>query len=237
MISIDRADLNASIEEYLQRRYDKLLNARFFRGVISSTTPGTPRTGKIILPNESASNGVDYACVTPWYIPFAGDEVECVWRDLKTAYILWPLDARLLAMNRIRAEATWPSGAQVDTAANWTKVPLSSAVTNPSSIFRSATSDFLIAIAGTYRFEGRASDNGVAAGVITALWKNGAEFKRGIDLQRNASGDTGGPVAYTGDFAVNDVLDLRIYNRDASNHNIVPSPSEAYATLQWMGGT
>lgn len=72
--------------------YDRLIGNRFFQGtLVTVTAHGQGYLCQLQRVGDSGVDGNTYLCVTPGYVPFVGDVVECVWRDSNVGYVLWPV--------------------------------------------------------------------------------------------------------------------------------------------------
>lgn len=86
------ADLAKYIDSYIQGKYGRLLNSWFRATIVSVQVVDAHKTlCNIIRPQATSFQG-PYPCVTPGFTPVVGQEVECVWRDPHTAYILLPVN-------------------------------------------------------------------------------------------------------------------------------------------------
>jgi hypothetical protein len=87
-----RDPMGARIDEYM-RRHPRLWDKRFFRATITATS--TPSVGTLCTVVEFGISAViathTAMCANPGYTPAVGDDVECMWRDESTCYVLWPL--------------------------------------------------------------------------------------------------------------------------------------------------
>lgn len=88
-------NLASYLRQFLRAELDQLAYNRFFRGTVTSVTVQSSGTVLVAItrPGESGSDGNAYVCATPGYRPMVGDDVECVWRDRRRGYVLWPLNA------------------------------------------------------------------------------------------------------------------------------------------------
>lgn len=75
------------------RKHRRLWDRRFFRGTVTSVSSGgvPPCTVTVVeLGSDTTAVHTGISAI-PGYTPAVGDDVECVWRDEATCYILWPL--------------------------------------------------------------------------------------------------------------------------------------------------
>lgn len=90
MRGLTEQDLAAYLDTYFAKSQ---LQNPFFRAVIISVKPYS-RGGyicRLIRSGDVVSDQGDYLCVIPGYLPQVGDDVECMYRDKGTAWILWPV--------------------------------------------------------------------------------------------------------------------------------------------------
>ncbi len=88
------ADLvEARIDAYM-RKHARLWSRRFFRATVTATGATISGTGTLCTVVDIAdAGGASHSamCATPSYTPAIGDDVECMWRDEETCYVLWAL--------------------------------------------------------------------------------------------------------------------------------------------------
>jgi hypothetical protein len=94
VIGFNEGELRSFVQTLLTKGpYPRLLGSRFFQGTIQTVAvSGAGYLCKISRTNEATTDGVDYFCLTPNYVPHVGDLVQLVWLDANVAMILWPLN-------------------------------------------------------------------------------------------------------------------------------------------------
>ena len=82
------------------------------------------------------------------------------------------------------------------TVATWTKVPCSTEEFDTNNNYDSTTNyRFTPTVAGYYQINGRWDCTVAATIVLATIYKNGSEFKRGVDIRATLSGATGASVS------------------------------------------
>jgi hypothetical protein len=120
---MDEAALAAYLDKYLSTRYSRLLDNRFFRGKVVGANPVTvliPQatnyqggyTVSVLRPEAATPDADAHLCITPGYVPQVGDDVECVWRDAHTAYVLWAVNKPQAAYGTLSGGFKWTQTSQ-----------------------------------------------------------------------------------------------------------------------------
>lgn len=79
------------VDKYLESRWNRMLAGRYFEGTVRTVSQDA--TGGYVCTISRGGEGTDgltYRVFNPGYVPQVGDVVEGFWRDLKSAYLLWP---------------------------------------------------------------------------------------------------------------------------------------------------
>lgn len=97
----DWGQIAAWAEKRDQRLYGHLLLNRFFQGYVTAVIGSRPYQVLLQRISETTADGASYMSPNPGYFPRVGDLVECVWRDDKIAYVLWPLNSSALTASRV----------------------------------------------------------------------------------------------------------------------------------------
>jgi hypothetical protein len=100
------------------------------------------------------------------------------------------------------------SSSQSPTSNTFTKVTLGSEVFDTNSNF--ANSTFTPAVAGYYQINCTVGMNSTVARLIVSLYKNGAEYSRGVDIQSNSAAASFSVTVFMN--GSTDYLDLYTYN-------------------------
>lgn len=86
----DEGQLDAYLETWFARRFAKRNNP-WFRGVVSRITRSSPPYQVQVIRNgESRPDGGAYAVAAGNYVPHVGDDVDLMWRDEASAYVMAP---------------------------------------------------------------------------------------------------------------------------------------------------
>lgn len=92
MIQMDEATLDGYLSTWLNNKYPHLLNPWFQAQVMTVKGSSPPFTVTLQRLGEPQPDGGEYVVAPTGYLPQPGDQVECIWRDSNTAYVMWPLN-------------------------------------------------------------------------------------------------------------------------------------------------
>lgn len=89
---MDEGMLDSYLTTWIQNKYPHLTQP-WFQGTILSVNGSTsPYSVTLQRLGEPGGDGGEYVVApNPGYVPQVGDNVECVWRDSYSAYVMWPL--------------------------------------------------------------------------------------------------------------------------------------------------
>ncbi len=76
--------------EHFVEQHRRLWDERFFRGSVVGVSRGNGDALLVTVRPVGVADTVQLSCVTPRYVPEGGDDVECLWRDETTGWVLWP---------------------------------------------------------------------------------------------------------------------------------------------------
>jgi hypothetical protein len=80
------------VEQWFAAKGKRAIDNQMFRGTVSAVRAGQGSAFLCdVIPVGATAPLRDLACCTPGYTPVVGDDVECMWRDNRIAYMLWPV--------------------------------------------------------------------------------------------------------------------------------------------------
>lgn len=149
MNRIDETALAAYLDRWMQAK-GRLLDQRFFRATVTGVSVATQGPFLCTLaPATTPTMTLQALAPNPGYTPLVGDDVECVWRDLNTAYVLWPVNSAP-GGNPYRARI-YMSSAQSIANSTWTPLAFDTMDYGPGSMIATGSSaHFTVPFTGTY---------------------------------------------------------------------------------------
>ncbi len=226
-------NLASYLRQFLRTELDQLAYNRFFRATVTSSAKAS--VGYVVTvqrPGEPGSDGNSYLCATPGYAPRVGDDVECVWRDRRRGYVLWPLSrVPVASATPYRASAFLAASSSSHPLASvtWSAVPLDTVLDDPSKGFTSTANPntWVAPVGGVYRATAQLvvvqQGAGVTAGNVSflvGLTVNGAASPRywgTFIVQPAANGSANGSTGTWLDIPLNAGDSLRILGYNGSN--------------------
>lgn len=212
MNQVDEAKLAAGLDKRDERKNNRTLQNRYFRGTVTAienpaNTPGNLQI-QVQRVGESGPDGNWY----PWTAatpPIIGQDVVLAWQDDYVGHADVPLQSPGLSASRVyRTAAVNPTGPAFSIIGMDTIDfdGLGIAIVGAGTI-----QGFNVIIPGTYLVRARASivSIGTAIRLFVGICLNGTEVRRGYD--NTNAGPHGGPVAGAIQCVAGDLIQLGVF--------------------------